>query len=54
MFQAVFRSQSEAILVWPIIGLAIFITVFTLKVISVMRSNDEDTKRRSELPLLKD
>jgi hypothetical protein len=50
----VFRSQSETILIWPIIGLAIFITVFTLKVIAVMRSNDEDTKRRSELPLMKD
>lgn len=51
MFQAVFRTQSEALLVWPIIGLVIFITVFTLKVVAIMRRSDASVKQTSELPL---
>jgi hypothetical protein len=51
MFQAVFRAQSDALLAWPILGLVIFIAVFTVKVIAVMRSPSDDVKQRSELPL---
>lgn len=40
MFQAVFRAQSDAVLVWPLIGLVIFVVVFTVKVIGIARSND--------------
>jgi hypothetical protein len=50
MFQAVFREQSEQLLLWPLIGLVLFIAVFTIKVIAVMKSPNEDVKRRSELP----
>ena len=51
MFQAIFRAQSEEILVWPIIGLVIFIAVFAVKVIAIMRSPDSDVSQQSRLPL---
>ncbi|MCC6808799.1 MAG: hypothetical protein IT381_15340 [Deltaproteobacteria bacterium] len=51
MFQAAFRAQSDALLIWPIAGLVLFVAVFLLNVIVIMRRSKEDIAAKSRLPL---
>ncbi len=50
MFQQVFRAQSEALLVWPLIALVIFLAVFVVRVIAIMRQRPQVTDAHSRLP----
>jgi hypothetical protein len=51
MFQQVFRAQSEGLLVLPLIALGIFVTVYAVRVLAILRADPAVTEAHSRLPL---